>query len=375
MTASQTVDTAVQLPAKHGVSPEGLRPVTIRQLLDATRQHSEAPFQISDVEAHRISLVAHVVSVRVSESSTTYELEDGTSRGRIFARRWSSDAACDDLPDDCSKLYVHIVGHLDRKAQLNGRNWVIIEQIHAVTDMPNRLFFHILETAFVTLSLERGPPPITAVPSNVEAHNATASSPTPVSRDAVPKTPRRVAGSSSQPQPSVPVHIRNSDPPTVSGTSRQPVPRAPAQETTSVPPIRQPAPTRQSVPAMSPSPSESPPPSSPSPRLSSPSPPRTPPPPQRAPKTFGKRRQPGVKRDPYGDLTVLQRAILLQLMNAPPSEHGTNVSTIAIAVSHHDVTSNQVGAALDELVDLGHIESTIDDSHYAVKTSHYPTSP
>lgn len=32
-------------------------------------------------------------------------------------------------------------------------------------------------------------------------------------------------------------------------------------------------------------------------------------------------------------------------------------------------------AALDELVELGHIDSTIDDSHYAIKTSHYPRSP
>ncbi|KAM5531059.1 hypothetical protein V8D89_015279 [Ganoderma adspersum] len=372
MTASQTVDAAVQLPAKHGVSPEGLRPVTIRQLLDATREHSEAPFQIGDIEAHRISLVAHVVSVRPSTSSTTYELEDGTSRGRISARQWSSEANCDELPDDWSKLYVHIVGYLDRKIQLNGRNWVIIEHIHAVTDMPNRLFFHILETAFVTLSLQRGPPPITTEPSNDEPHNATAAAPTPVRRDA-PTTPRRVAGSSSQSQPAVPARVRNSGPPTSSSSPRQPVPRTPAREAMSATSVRQPTPIRHSVPAMSPSPSPSP--SSPSSGPSSPPPSRTPPPPQRTSKTNGKRRQPGVKRDPYADLTVLQRAIILQLMNAPPSELGTDVSAIAIGVSHHDVTSDQVGAALDELVELGHIDSTIDDSHYAIKTSHYPRSP
>lgn len=106
----------------------------------------------------KILLVAHVVSVRTSPSSTVYELEDGTSRGRISARRWSSEADCDELPDDCSKLYVDIVGHLDRKVRLNARNCVIIEHIHAATDVPNRLFFHILDTAFVTLSLQRGPP-------------------------------------------------------------------------------------------------------------------------------------------------------------------------------------------------------------------------
>ncbi|KAI1795869.1 hypothetical protein LXA43DRAFT_989837 [Ganoderma leucocontextum] len=372
MTASQTTDTPVQLPALHGVSPGGLRPVTIRQLLDATRQHSEAPFQIGDIEAHRISFVAHVVSVRTSDSSTTYELEDGTSRGRISARQWSSDVECDQLPDDYS-LYVHIVGHLDRKVRLNSRNWVIIEHIHEVTDMPNRLFFHILETAFVTLSLQRGPPPTTVL-NSIEPGRATAPSPTLVHRNA-PTTPSRVAGSSSQPQRAVPARIRNSDPPTSPSSPQQHTQRTSAREPMSEPatPLRQLAPTRKPVPATSPSPS--PPPSSPSPGPSSPPVPETPPPPQRPSKTAGKRRQPGIKRDPFADLTVLQRAILLQLMNTPPSEDGTDVTAIAMGVSHHDVTPGQIGAALDELVELGHIESTIEDSHYAVKTSHYPRSP
>ena len=87
-----------------------------------------------------------------------YELEDGTGCGRISARQWVSDADCNKLPDNRDQLYVYIVGHLDRKVELYARNWVIAEHIHAVTNMPDRLFFHILETAVVTLSLDRGPP-------------------------------------------------------------------------------------------------------------------------------------------------------------------------------------------------------------------------
>ncbi len=244
-----------------------------------------------------------MVSARKSESSTAYELEDGTSHGRISARQWVSDTNCDELPDDYSKLYVHVVGHLDRKVQLNSRNWVIIEHIHAVTDMPNRLFFHILETAFVTLSLQRGPPvccivsertapsrshailqpQAAAAPNSVEPPNATAPMPTPVRRDA-PTTPRRVAGSSSQPQPAVtvPSRIRNPDPPASATPSsrQQRAPHTPARETVPATPTRQAAPTRQQpVAAISPSPS--PPPSSPSPGPSSPPPPRTPTPPRR----------------------------------------------------------------------------------------------
>ena len=52
---------------------------------------------------------------------------------------------------------------------------------------------------------------------------------------------------------------------------------------------------------------------------------------------------PGIKWDPFTDLTVLQQVILLQLMNAPPSELGTHVLAIAMGVSHHNINSDQVG--------------------------------
>ena len=53
--------------------------------------------------------------------------------------------------------------------------------------------------------------------------------------------------------------------------------------------------------------------------------------------------QPEMKSDPHADLAVLQRVIILQLMNVPPSELGTHVSAIAIGVSHRDAISVQVG--------------------------------
>ena len=87
-----------------------------------------------------------------------YELKDGTSCGCISARQWVLDVDCDKLPDNCNQLYVYIIGHLDCKVELYARNWVIAEHIHTVTNMSNCLFFHILETAVVTLSLDRGPP-------------------------------------------------------------------------------------------------------------------------------------------------------------------------------------------------------------------------
>ncbi|OBZ75359.1 Replication factor A protein 2 [Grifola frondosa] len=70
-----------------------------------------------------------------------------------------------------------------------------------------------------------------------------------------------------------------------------------------------------------------------------------------------------VERDPYSHLTVLQRGILLGILNAPPSEDGVHVSTIARGISRQGVTAEQVSDALDYLIDSGFIEPTIDRCH------------
>lgn len=41
----------------------------------------------------------------------------------------------------------------------------------------------------------------------------------------------------------------------------------------------------------------------------------------------------------------------------------------------HHADPNSHSDALDLLVNDGFIETTIDPSHYAIRTSHYPTSP
>ena len=208
-------------------------------------------------------------------------------------------------------------------------------------------------------SMLREPP---EAPKGVEPRNTMVPAAPSVLRDE-PTTPRpsRVAGSSSQPQSVAPIRIRNPDPSALPSSPQEPASRTPAQKAVLATPIRQPSPRRQPTPATSPSPS--PPPSSPSPSPSSPPGPQTPSPPQRlsgecfatpvvviangcrllAGITAGRRRLPGIKQDLFADLTVLQRAILLQLMNAPPSELGTHVSAIAMGVSHHNMNSDQVG--------------------------------
>ena len=48
-----------------------------------------------------------------------------------------------------------------------------------------------------------------------------------------------------------------------------------------------------------------------------------------------------IKADPYANLTVLQRAILLQILNDSTTQ-GQDISVIEAGVSHHDVTIEQI---------------------------------
>ena len=50
----------------------------------------------------------------------------------------------------------------------------------------------------------------------------------------------------------------------------------------------------------------------------------------------------GLRRDPYAQLSILERAILLQILNAPPSEKGVNVRTITRGISHHNATQAKI---------------------------------
>ena len=96
---------------------------------------------------------------RSNPTVTEYVLEDGTSLGRINGRHYGSGSERDE-PEDCgmSQLYVHIVGTLRTTQKLEYKNAIQITHVRKVTDLPNQLFFHILEAAFVSLRFERGPP-------------------------------------------------------------------------------------------------------------------------------------------------------------------------------------------------------------------------
>ncbi|KAF9454553.1 hypothetical protein P691DRAFT_692181 [Macrolepiota fuliginosa MF-IS2] len=79
------------------------------------------------------------------------------------------------------------------------------------------------------------------------------------------------------------------------------------------------------------------------------------------------------RRDPYSDLTNLQRDIILTIQNvqnssgAENSWEGVSISMLvqAIATRRPGLKEDEFGNALDLLIDEGYIYSTIDDNHFA----------
>ncbi|KAH8116775.1 replication protein A, subunit RPA32 [Phellopilus nigrolimitatus] len=66
--------------------------------------------------------------------------------------------------------------------------------------------------------------------------------------------------------------------------------------------------------------------------------------------------------DQYAGLSALARRIIDFVVAQPPSEEGTHVAAIA---RHVQSDAASISTALDELMDNGHVFSTIDESHFS----------
>ncbi|KAI9736417.1 MAG: replication factor A protein 2 [Claussenomyces sp. TS43310] len=131
-----------------------LRPVTIKQIIEAQQPHPDAEFKIDEHEITQITFVGQIHSTSTQTTNVTYKLDDGT--GMIEVKQWiDSDApevsGRSALQDDS---YVRVWGRL--KA-FNNKRHVGAHVIRPVTDM-NEISMHLLEATYVHLYFTRGPP-------------------------------------------------------------------------------------------------------------------------------------------------------------------------------------------------------------------------
>ncbi|KAF3901506.1 hypothetical protein ABW20_dc0107330 [Dactylellina cionopaga] len=140
-----------------------LRPVTIKQILDATNPHDDATFLIDGHEIGNITFVAQIRNIADQETNTTYKMEDGT--GTIEVKQFKDNKqAVGDMDDEGGtsdrstglqvNAYARVVGNIK---QFNNKRNIGTQSVRSVTDF-NEIQCHFLEATAVHLHFTRGPP-------------------------------------------------------------------------------------------------------------------------------------------------------------------------------------------------------------------------
>lgn len=134
-----------------------LRPVMIKQILEASQQHPDAEFRIDGAEIGQLTFVAVVRNISIQSTNITYRMEDGT--GLIEVKQWlEMETISDDNPQKnveiATDTYVRVIGQL--KA-FNNKRHIYAHHIRTIQDL-NEVQYHILETTAIHLYFTRGPP-------------------------------------------------------------------------------------------------------------------------------------------------------------------------------------------------------------------------
>ncbi|ODA77685.1 hypothetical protein RJ55_06287 [Drechmeria coniospora] len=131
---------------------ESLRPVTIKQILEAEEAFSGADFKIDGSPVTQITFVGQVRSVNPQPTNINFKIDDGT--GQVEVKKWI-DADKQDEPDPGFELdsYVRVWGRL--KSFSNKRH-VGAHVIRPVADF-NEVNYHLLEASYVHLFFTKGP--------------------------------------------------------------------------------------------------------------------------------------------------------------------------------------------------------------------------
>ncbi|WEW57359.1 Replication factor A protein 2 [Emydomyces testavorans] len=150
---------------------ESLRPVTIKQINDASQPYPDAEFKIDGTEVTQVSFVGQVRNISQLTTFITYKLDDGT--GEVEVKRWLDNAdRPDGPPGDPMDTGEPTTGHGDKKeivtngyakvwgklSSFNNRRSVTAHVIRPLTNM-DEYHYHFLEATAIHLFFTRGPPP------------------------------------------------------------------------------------------------------------------------------------------------------------------------------------------------------------------------
>ncbi|TDZ47222.1 Replication factor A protein 2 [Colletotrichum trifolii] len=133
-------------------SEESLRPVTIKQIIDAEEAYPGADFRIDGSTVTQITFVAQIRQVSPQPTNITLKLDDGT--GVIEVKKWVDTDKKDDADSNLElEGFVRVWGRLK---SFNNKRHVGAHFIRPVTDY-NEVQYHLLEATYVSLTFTRGP--------------------------------------------------------------------------------------------------------------------------------------------------------------------------------------------------------------------------
>lgn len=135
-----------------------LRPVTIKQLIDAEHPHPDAEhFLIDGAETTQVTFVGQIRNISTQATNVTYRLDDGT--GTFEVKVWvdsEQSNSMDDPGNMHSKLSENAYARVWGKLKTFGKRHVVAHVIRPVTDF-NEINYHLLEATAVHLHFTRGP--------------------------------------------------------------------------------------------------------------------------------------------------------------------------------------------------------------------------
>ncbi|KAJ5418423.1 uncharacterized protein N7487_001973 [Penicillium crustosum] len=155
-----------------------LRPVTVKQVLDASQPFPEAPFQIDGADVANVLIMGQVRNISSQSTNVTYIIDDGT--GGVEVKKWVDSATADNMDTDDGKA----PGDGKTEVQLNGfarvfgsiksfanKRYIGAHSVRPLSNI-NELHTHLLEATAVHLFFTRGPPGGAAAGGNVGGADA-----------------------------------------------------------------------------------------------------------------------------------------------------------------------------------------------------------
>lgn len=142
--------------ANRGYSKDTLRPVTIKQLLEAQPMHQDGDFKIDGTEITQVTFVGQIRNISNQTTNITYKLDDGT--GAIEVKQWVDSDASEAQVAARPKLVENDYARAWGKLRIyNSKRHVGAQIVRPITDF-NEISYHMLEATAVHLHFTRGPP-------------------------------------------------------------------------------------------------------------------------------------------------------------------------------------------------------------------------